>query len=258
MRTMSMLLVSMLMICNCGGGGGNGSNGSNGGNGDGAGDGDGGGGNGSGGGGGFTVAITSPADGATVSGTVTIGVSASDSTNGVAYVELSFDGGAYFGKDMFSPYEFPWDTTANKEIQYVIVARATDKAGNIKLSDPVTVTVHNTTLVAPNNISWRSVVHDACPLVQNRDLVITWTDATIGKGSWGVRVMEANTGSGGIYSDSGVYNGGATPTTQTSTFTCMCNYNSTWITYKFQICQYIDVNRSISACSDWQGPISLL
>ena len=242
-------VVFCMLVSACGDGsskddGGTGGNGGNGGNGGGS------------SGGGFTVAITSPINGTTVSGTVTIEVSASDSTNGVAYVEFAFNEESYGAKDMFSPYGFTWDTTGGPDKSVIITARATDKAGNIKLSDPVTVTVHNVTLVAPTNIAWYTVVDNNCNYNGNRDLVISWTDATIGKGSWELQVKEANLMNAITYWDnSDPYNNVAPTGTQTSTIGCLWDTNTSWVTYIFQICRYLTVGGS--ACSDWQGPISL-
>src|SRR5690606_22865911 len=56
-----------------------------------------------------TVAITSPAAGATVSGAVGFDATASSSA-GLASVDFYIDGALAF-HDLTSPYGFPWDTT---------------------------------------------------------------------------------------------------------------------------------------------------
>src|SRR4051794_6387352 len=122
--------------------------------------------NGSGGGGGGdatapTVSITSPANGSTVSGTVTIAASASDNV-GVAKVEFYVDG-AIRTTDTTSPYSYSWNTTTFANSSHTLVAKAYDAAGNVGTSSNVTVTVNNTTqqqqlLANPGfesgNVSW--------------------------------------------------------------------------------------------------------
>jgi hypothetical protein len=88
-----------------------------------------------------TVAISSPASGATVSGTVPVKATASDNV-GVTGVEFFVDG-APLGTDSTSPYEVAWDTTTASNGSHTLTARARDAAGNTSTSTPVTVTVSN-------------------------------------------------------------------------------------------------------------------
>ncbi|HEY6139915.1 MAG TPA: Ig-like domain-containing protein [Thermoanaerobaculia bacterium] len=101
--------------------------------------------NGSGGGGGDTTApttsITAPANGATVSGTVSVTASASDNV-GVTKVEFWLDG-ALRTTDTASPYSWSWDTTAFANSAHSLVTKAYDAAGNAGTSSTVTVTVSN-------------------------------------------------------------------------------------------------------------------
>jgi subtilisin family serine protease len=98
-----------------------------------------------GGGGGDTTApttsITSPANGATVSGTVTVSANASDNV-GVSRVELFVDG-ALAGTDTTSPYSFSWNTAAVANGSHTLQTRAYDAAGNSGSSSAVGVTVSN-------------------------------------------------------------------------------------------------------------------
>ena len=90
-----------------------------------------------------TTSITSPASGATVSGTVTVSASASDNV-GVSRVELFVDG-SLAGSDTSSPYSFSWNTTAVANGGHSLQTRAYDAAGNVGSSSTVSVTVSNST-----------------------------------------------------------------------------------------------------------------
>ncbi|MCY1033451.1 Ig-like domain-containing protein [Corallococcus sp. BB11-1] len=83
--------------------------------------------------------ITSPANGAVVSGVVTLAASASDSQS-MAYVIFEVDGVNLTPYATTAPYTKTWDTTG-KSGTHQIVAIATDRAGNTRRSNPVTVTV---------------------------------------------------------------------------------------------------------------------
>ena len=89
------------------------------------------------------VSITSPAAGATVSGTSTVTVSATDNL-GVTRVELVIDG-VVVGTSTAAPYSFSWDTTAASNGSHTLQARAFDAALNRAASVEVTVTVDNST-----------------------------------------------------------------------------------------------------------------
>jgi poly(hydroxyalkanoate) depolymerase family esterase len=86
-----------------------------------------------------TVSLTAPANGATVSGVVSINASASDNV-GVARVEFLIDG-TLAGSDGSSPYAYSWDTTSSANGTRNLQARALDAAGNSASSAAITVTV---------------------------------------------------------------------------------------------------------------------
>jgi len=100
------------------------------------------------------VAMTSPSDGATVSGQTTLSASASDN---VAVARVQFRatnvgtntttnvGALVTG----NPYQTAWDTTAYSNGQYALTAIATDAAGNQTTASPVTVIVANTASASP-------------------------------------------------------------------------------------------------------------
>ena len=90
-----------------------------------------------------TTSITSPTDGSTVSGTITVAADASDDT-GVSSVEFYLDG-ALVGSDTSSPYELSWDTTTSADGSHSLQSKAYDAAGNVGTSATVSVTVDNST-----------------------------------------------------------------------------------------------------------------
>jgi len=90
-----------------------------------------------------TVSITSPADGATVNGTVTVSANASDNV-GVAGVQFLLDGTNLGAESTTAPYSTSWNTTAAANGSHTLTAVARDAAGNHSApSAPVTVTVAN-------------------------------------------------------------------------------------------------------------------
>jgi len=90
-----------------------------------------------------TVALTSPAAGAAVRGTVTLAATATDDQT-VASVEFLVDG-VHLATVTSPPYQTPWNTTTASAGPHVVEALATDGAGLTK-ADTRTVTVDN---VAP-------------------------------------------------------------------------------------------------------------
>ena len=94
-----------------------------------------------------TVALTSPADNATVikGATVNISADATDSDGSVIRVEF-YAGSTLLVHDVVPPYSFNWTPTAAGT--YVITARAYDTDGAVTTSQSVTVNV----LPAPNNV----------------------------------------------------------------------------------------------------------
>ncbi|MBI4168787.1 MAG: Ig-like domain-containing protein [Acidobacteria bacterium] len=87
-----------------------------------------------------SVSITSPASGATVSGTTAVTASASDNV-GVAGVQFFVDGSALGSEDTAAPYSASWDTTTVANGSHSLTATARDAAGNSRTSTAVTVTV---------------------------------------------------------------------------------------------------------------------
>src|SRR5262249_49411890 len=91
-----------------------------------------------------TVSITSPTDGATVSGLVTIMASLSDNV-AVAGLQFKLDGANFGSEDTTAPYSILWNTASSSLGTHTISAVARDTSGNIGTSTVITVTVPDTT-----------------------------------------------------------------------------------------------------------------
>lgn len=90
-----------------------------------------------------TVAVSSPANGSAVTGTVSMAATASDNV-GVSKVEF-YVNNVLKGSDTTSPYAYSWDTTSAANGSYTLTAKAYDAAGNVGQSSSVTVSVNNVT-----------------------------------------------------------------------------------------------------------------
>ncbi len=89
------------------------------------------------------VSVTSPAEGAVVSGARTLQADASDDV-GVAGVQFFVDGNPQGPEDTVAPYAANWDTRATPNGAHVLAARARDTDNKTTVSTPVNVTVANT------------------------------------------------------------------------------------------------------------------
>ncbi len=90
-----------------------------------------------------TTSVTAPANGATVSGTVTVTASASDNV-GVTKLELYVDGTLAVSATS-GPLSYSWNTTLVSNGSHTLVSKAYDAANNVGTSTTVTVTVSNGT-----------------------------------------------------------------------------------------------------------------
>jgi len=89
-----------------------------------------------------TVALTAPAAGSTVSGTVTVSANAADNL-GVAGVQFQLDGAPLGSEDTLAPYSIAWDTTTATPGTHTLTAIARDISGNRTTSAAVIVSVAN-------------------------------------------------------------------------------------------------------------------
>jgi hypothetical protein len=88
-----------------------------------------------------TTAITSPAPGATLSGTVTVSATATDNV-AVTQIELLLDGTVALTMTS-APYAMTWDTTQTSNGPHTLQTKAYDGAGNVSLSVPIAIAVNN-------------------------------------------------------------------------------------------------------------------
>jgi hypothetical protein len=96
-----------------------------------------------------TVSISSPAGGASVSGTIPVSAGAADNV-GVVGVQFRLDGADLGAEDTTAPYSIAWDTTTATNASHSLTARARDAAGNVTTSLPVTVSVSNSPAPPPS------------------------------------------------------------------------------------------------------------
>jgi fibronectin type 3 domain-containing protein len=89
-----------------------------------------------------TVTLTAPADGATVTGSISVTASASDDVK-VAGVQFQLDGLALGAERTTAPYAVTWNTGSATNASHTLAAVARDAAGNSAQSS-VTVVVSNT------------------------------------------------------------------------------------------------------------------
>lgn len=89
------------------------------------------------------VAITSPARGDTVSGSLTVTGTATSETASVTTIEVSFDAAEYVSAQGTSAWTFVVNTTAVGDGVHTMRARATDSDGTVGYSPLVAVTVKN-------------------------------------------------------------------------------------------------------------------
>jgi hypothetical protein len=87
-----------------------------------------------------TVAITSPANGASLFLSTTIQASASDN-RGVTQV-VFYDGATVIGTDTTAPYSMSWNVLGVSKGTHTLTAKAYDAAGNVTTSEPVSVKVN--------------------------------------------------------------------------------------------------------------------
>lgn len=108
------------------------------------------------------VNLTSPANGATVGGTVTLTATATDDV-GVTAVEFFLDG-ASLGTGTPSmtagPWQLQWNTAAVSEGSHRLSVRAVDAKGNATLDDDTTVTVSRNVVALDESFSDRDASGD--------------------------------------------------------------------------------------------------
>ncbi len=126
-----------------------------------------------------TTAVTSPAAGSTVSGTVTVQVTGGDAV-GVTKVELYLDG-VLAATSNSAPASFAWDTTGEANGTHTLRSMAYDAAGNVGNSATVSVNVQNVVIVPDATLPTALITSPTAGTVVGRTLkVYTQTTDNVG------------------------------------------------------------------------------
>jgi hypothetical protein len=97
-----------------------------------------------------TVSITSPSSGTTVSNSITITGTASDSDGTVTQVEVCIDSGSWWTATSTNSWTTSWDTTTVSDGSHTISARSKDNNGAYSTFTSVPITVSNVVNNQPN------------------------------------------------------------------------------------------------------------
>ncbi|HET7175184.1 MAG TPA: Ig-like domain-containing protein [Gammaproteobacteria bacterium] len=100
-----------------------------------------------------TVSMTAPADGTTVSGSVTLSAGADDAVGTVTFVQFLLDGNHLGAVVTAAPYQMSWDSTTVPNGSHTLAALAFNNDGQSTTSAPVTVTVSNSVTPPPPTVS---------------------------------------------------------------------------------------------------------
>jgi subtilisin family serine protease len=130
-----------------------------------------------------TVSISSPADGATVSGDVNVTVNAADNT-GVTKVMYYVDGQAA-GTATTAPFSFTWASTGVADGTHSITANAYDAALNAGISKTIHVNVKNAGAVGTTEVQFTGKANDYGTVGRH------YVDVTAG-GAVAAQLAEAN------------------------------------------------------------------
>ena len=131
-----------------------------------------------------TVAMASPANGATVAGTTAVSASASDNV-GVAGVQFLLDSAKMGNEIASAPFTLQWNTATAGTGTHTLAAVARDFSGNTSTSQSVSVNVSNST--AAQFGQWTGVMNWPMVAVHAELLptgdVLGWTDYTTNGGA---------------------------------------------------------------------------
>ncbi len=117
-----------------------------------------------------TVSMTSPANGATVSGSVLVSANATDNV-AVAQVQFMLDGANLGAALIAPPYSRTWDASTATAGSHTLTAVARDAAGNTRTATSITVTIKDPERLFPfasataaprgevQRVSWTSLVN---------------------------------------------------------------------------------------------------
>jgi PKD repeat protein len=127
-----------------------------------------------------TVSLTSPTNGSTVSGAVSIGANASDNV-GVTAVQFYLDGTALGSRETAGPYGLSWNTSTASNGTHTLTAQAWDAAGNTSTSAAVAVTVANSSSGNPPPVTSATIT---TPYLQIPNFGASPTIVSVKSGNW--------------------------------------------------------------------------
>jgi hypothetical protein len=104
-----------------------------------------------------TVSVTTPVNGATVSGTAVAVIASAADDFGVVGVQFLLDGSPLGTEVTSPPYTIVWNTTTTSVGAHTLTARARDAAGHQTTSAPISVTVTTTPPEPPGQLAIATV-----------------------------------------------------------------------------------------------------
>jgi hypothetical protein len=143
-----------------------------------------------------TVSVTTPADGAIVSGTVTLGADAADNI-WVAGVQFMLDGVPLGAEDTVSPYSLTWDTSTATNGLHELTALARDHAGNSTTVSSVKVIVNNPIDTTPPAVLVVTPADGALDVAVNASVSITFSEV-LDAATVGASTIELRGGTGDV------------------------------------------------------------
>src|SRR5262249_26315051 len=136
-----------------------------------------------------TTSITAPADGAIVSGTVSVTASATDDA-GVTRVEFYLHN-VLQATDTASPYSWSWNTTTSADGAHALTSKAYDAAGNVGTSTAVNVTVNNVADTTPPTAPTNLVASTPTTGNTKRKINLSWTASADNVGVTGYQIFRS-------------------------------------------------------------------
>ena len=137
-----------------------------------------------------TVSVTSPANNATVVGSIPVTADATDNF-GVVGVQFRLNGANLGLEDTAAPYEITWNTLTSANGTYALTATARDAAGNQSTSPAVNVTINNPIDTTPPTVVTVSPADGATGVALNSTVTVTFSEdmdpATITGGTFELR-----------------------------------------------------------------------
>jgi len=131
-----------------------------------------------------TTSVTAPANGATVSGTVTVTATGSDNV-GVTKMEIYIDGTLRTSNTNATSISYSWNTTTFANGSHTIVSKAYDAANNVGTSATITVTVSNSTVSQLlGNPGFENGSTNTAPWTTSSGVVDNSTGEAAHSGSW--------------------------------------------------------------------------